>query len=49
MLDLIIENGKIVSPDNVIEAAIGIKDDKIVMIGDKADMHFQEDAESYYY
>jgi len=38
MLDLIIENGKIVSPDNVIEAAIGIKDDKIVMIGDKADM-----------
>ena len=38
MLDLVIKNGKVVSPDSVIEASVGIKDGKIVIMGAAEDM-----------
>lgn len=38
MLDLIIKNGLVVSPDETVAEAVGIKDGKIVMLGDANEM-----------
>ncbi len=38
MLDLLIKNGKVVSPDIITETAVGIKDGKIVVMGDPKDL-----------
>ncbi len=38
MLDLIIKNGKVVSPDATIEVDVGVKDGKIAIMGKAADM-----------
>ena len=40
MLDLIIKNGLVVSPDETVAEAVGIKDGKIVMLGDANEFNF---------
>lgn len=50
MFDLLFKNGKIVTADRTFEAAIGVKDGKIVYIGEDTDMEAKEvvDAQGKY-